>query len=117
MSKSRTAARPRMTLAETREFLAQVSKHPRLVDDLGDWELDDREVARYIARKAKTLFLVASHTNLDRVQKLAELLFYSAYLNGRAKPKEDLPGTVANTVDWEELFETPAGQAKEEIIQ
>jgi len=116
MSKSRTAARPRMTLAETREFLAQVSKHPRLVDDLGDWELDEREVARYIARKAKTLFLVASHTNLDRVQKLAELLFYSAYLNGRSKPKDSLP----DNVDWEELFETPAalpGQAKEEIIQ
>ncbi len=116
MNKSRTAARPRMDMAETREFLAQVSKHPRLVDDLGDWELDEREVARFVARKAKTLFLVASHTDLARVQKLAELLFYSAYLNGRSKPKEELPENVG----WDDLFETPdpaPGEAKEGIIQ
>jgi hypothetical protein len=116
MSKGRTATRTKLSLAETREFLADVSKHPRLVDDLGDLALDDKEVARYIARKAKTLFLVASHSNLERVQKLAELLFYAAYLHGRAKPQEAIP----DTIDWEELFDQPAGLAgrsKEEIIQ
>lgn len=116
MSKSRTATRNRMSVSETREFLNDVSKHPRLVDDLGDWALDDKEVARFIARKAKTLFLVASHSNLERVQKLAELLFYSAYLNGRTRP----PGGLPDNIDWEELFDKPAGlqaESKEEIIQ
>jgi len=91
MSTSRPAAKHRMNLAETREYLAQVAKHPRLADDLGDWALDDKEAARFIARKAKTLFLVASHTSDERLQRLAELLFYSAYLSARMKPQDDCP--------------------------
>ena len=72
-------AKPKLTLTETREFLAHVSKHPRLVEAVGEFTLDDKEVARFIARKAKTLYLIASHSNLTQLEKVAEALFFSAF--------------------------------------
>lgn len=99
---SRTATGSRLSLTETREFLAQVAKHPRLADEIGDCALDEKEAARFIARRAKTLFLVASHTSNTRMQRLAELLFYSAYLSARLKPLDG----VAEPAELRDLFES-----------
>jgi hypothetical protein len=76
---TRLSAKPKLTLTETREFLAHVSKHPRLVEAVGEFTLDDKEVVRFIAAKAKTLYLIASHSNLGQLEKVAEALFFSAF--------------------------------------
>lgn len=93
----RRVGKPRMSLSETREFLSHVSKHPTLVEAVREFELDDREVARFIAMKAKTLFLVASHSNLEHLQKVAESLFYCAYASSRRRG--DTQGVEAFDLD------------------
>ena len=78
MNKS-AVAKPKLSISETREFLAQVAKHPQLVEAVGEFSLDDREVARFITRKAKTLYLIASYSKLSNLEKSAEALFISAF--------------------------------------
>jgi hypothetical protein len=78
MNKS-AVTKPKLSLSETREFLAQVAKHPQLVEAAGEFLLDDREVARFITRKAKTLYLIASYSKLPNLEKSAEALFISAF--------------------------------------
>jgi hypothetical protein len=82
------AAKPKLSISETREFLAHVGKHPRLIEAACEFSLDDREVARFIARKAKTLFLVASYSKLTGLEKAAELLFISAFSSACTSPRE-----------------------------
>jgi hypothetical protein len=76
---SGAVAKPKLSISETREFLAQVAKHPQLVEAVSEFSLDDREVARFITKKAKTLYLIASYSKLSNLEKSAEALFISAF--------------------------------------
>jgi hypothetical protein len=82
----RLSAKPKLTLSETRDFLTHVSKHPRLVEAIEEFTLDDKEVARFIARKAKTLYLIASHSNLGELESVAGALFFSAFKSSAPAP-------------------------------
>lgn len=70
----------RLSRERTRMILDEVSKSPNRIKAVDGYQLDEREVARFVVGVAQTVFCLTSQSSLRQLTELAEALFYAAYL-------------------------------------